>query len=79
MDGRTNVYGDERLTRNLSTWAGAPDWASNPELAGASVVIGHADAPLTALLRHDRRFELVHQDAVATVFVARRAAREESR
>jgi len=76
MDGRTNVYGDEKLTRNLSAWAGAPDWASNPELARASIVIGHANAPLTALLRHDPRFELVHQDPVATVFVARTGSRE---
>ena len=73
MDGRTNVYGDEALILNLSAWAGAPDWASNPELARASVVIGRANAPLTALLRHDPRFELVHQDSLATVFVARRA------
>lgn len=76
MDGRTNVYGDERLARNLSTWAGAPDWASNPELARASIVIGHTSAPLTMLLRRDPRFELVHEDSVATVFFARPGRRE---
>ena len=37
---------------------------------------GPANAPVTALLRHDSRFELVQQDPLATFFVASTGRRE---
>jgi hypothetical protein len=73
IDGRTNIPGaDAHLDRNVATWAGSPDWASDPDLAGAGLVIGPADAPLVQLLRMDPRFELAFEDKVAAVFIARK-------
>jgi hypothetical protein len=69
MDGRTNVYGNELLQRHYRTWMGASDWASDPNLKSAQVVIANVDLPLTALLTSDRRFELVYKDPIAAVFV----------
>jgi hypothetical protein len=68
MDGRTNVYGTERIRRALDTWVGKPGWATDPELNAAGVIIAEVSMPLCSLLRFDQRFELVYEDSVAAVF-----------
>jgi hypothetical protein len=73
IDGRTNVHGDERIYRSDDTWNGRPDWASDPDLQKAGLVIGPVKASLTQLLRMDPHFELAYEDKLATVFVARRS------
>jgi len=70
IDGRQNLYGDERIDRADRTWSGQPDWASDAQLSSAGVVIGPVKAPLTQLLRTNRRFQLAYEDKVAAVFVA---------
>lgn len=72
LDGRQNLYGDRRMDRSVATWSGEPDWASDPQLASAALVIGPATAPLTQLLRMDSRFRIAYEDKVAAVFVARK-------
>ena len=69
MDGRTVIHGDERLKRSAHTWAGFPDWDSDPELAAAGVVIAEVNMPLTQLLRLDHHFRKVYEDSVSVVFV----------
>lgn len=71
MDGRANMHGDDRVMRSLATWGGAPDWPSDEELGASRLVIANRVHALTTLLRGDRRFELVYEDAVAAVFVAK--------
>ncbi len=73
MDGRGpgNLHDDERIKRSIATWGGNRSWASDPELAAALLVIAHVKYALVSLLRHDPRFELVYEDEVATIFVAR--------
>jgi hypothetical protein len=78
MDGRQNVYGDEQLDRSERTWSGQPEWASDPDLRKAGLVIGPARASLTQLLRVDPRFELAYEDNLAAVFVARNGAPSET-
>jgi hypothetical protein len=73
LDGRTNLHGDERILRVGNTWAGGPGWRDDPDLAAAGVVLADAQAPLAALLIHDERFTLVHEDPVAKVFIRRDA------
>jgi hypothetical protein len=73
IDGRTNVHGDERIYRWDDTWNGRPEWASDPDLQKAGLVIGPVKASLTQLLRMDPRFELAYEDKLAAVFVARRS------
>ena len=74
MDGRSNLHGDARIARSLATWNGARTWATDPELGSARLVIAPTNLALTSLLRFDPRFVLVHEDEVATVFVARSAS-----
>lgn len=71
IDGRTNIYGDERIKHSIETWSGARHWAKDTELAASRLVIAGAGAPLCSLLRLDQRFELVYEDQVAAVFIAR--------
>jgi hypothetical protein len=74
IDGRADLHGPERIRRNVDTVAGLPGWDRDPDLASASTVIVNAKAALVSLLRLDPRFELVHEDPVAVVFIARRTA-----
>ena len=71
IDGRTNVHDVARVTHSLAVWNGKHDWASDPELSAAHLVIAQKDLPLTQLLRLDSRFELVYEDQVAVVFITK--------
>ncbi len=73
VDGRSNLHGDERLDQSIKTWGGDKSWFNDPELANAKLVIAALNMPLTSLLKLDKRFELVYEDAVATVFIAKSA------
>ena len=75
VDGRTNLHGDERLSRIGAAWNGAPEWRHDPDLAVAGVVIANARTPLAELLETDSRFERVHHDSLAKVFVGRHGER----
>jgi hypothetical protein len=70
IDGRTSVHGDARVSRWMSTWRGEPGWDADPDLQRAAVILAPPRMPLTSLLRRDGHFRLVHEDAVAVVFVA---------
>lgn len=69
LDGRTNLHGDERILRSINTWTAGPRWRDDPDLAAAGVVVADVNSPLGCVLVLDDRFELVHEDAVARVFV----------
>jgi len=72
IDGRQNLYGDERMDQSTSTWNAQPGWNSDPQLASAHLVIGPTNAALNQALRTDPRYQLAYQDEVATVFVTRK-------
>jgi hypothetical protein len=72
LDGRAAFYGDAAIDRSVATWSGQPDWASDPQLKSASIVIGPDKSPLVQLLRTDPHFQLAYEDKLAAVFVARR-------
>jgi hypothetical protein len=80
IDGRTNLYGEQRLQRSFKTW-NAEGWEDDPDLQKAGVIIapnnlGHAenkDEPgpaLTEVLRrHPEQWRIAHEDKTAVVFV----------
>ena len=39
MDGRTNLYGEERLVRAYKTWNGEAGWDQDPDLRAAGVIV----------------------------------------
>jgi hypothetical protein len=72
MDGRNPLHGDARILRSVATWDGREGWDSDAELLGAGIVIGKRKSALVSLLRRDTRFDLVHEDGVAVVFIPHR-------
>jgi hypothetical protein len=72
LDGRTNLHGDERILRIGNTWAAGPGWRDDPDLAAAGVIVADVQSPLGCVLILDDRFQLVHEDAVARVFIPKR-------
>ena len=73
LDGRNPVHGDARIWASMRTFAGHPGWASDRELSAADVVVVNSGAALASLLRHDARFLLAYEDAVALVFIPRKS------
>jgi hypothetical protein len=74
MDGRGNLYGEERMAQHAAIWGGDRRWAQDRELAAAGLVICNINQPLCELLRYDQRFELVYEDQLAAVYRARNQA-----
>jgi hypothetical protein len=74
IDGRADLHGPGRIKRNVETLSGLQGWDCDPDLTAANTVIIQARSALASLLRLDPRFELVHEDPVAVVFVNRRAS-----
>jgi hypothetical protein len=72
IDGRSAFYGDEAIDRSVSTWNAEPDWASDPALVSAGVVIGPVKSPLIQVLRLDPAFQLAYEDKAAAVFIKRK-------
>ena len=52
----------------MAVWSGVRDWASDPELLSARVVVANPSQPLTSLLRLDPRFRVAYEDGQAVVF-----------
>jgi len=73
MDGRMNVHDGDRILHSCQTWNGMSGWDSDVELEAARLVLAQSHLPLVSSLRHDPRFELVYEDQLAVVFVARSA------
>ncbi len=68
IDGRAALMGSEHIRRSLETISAQSNWASDPELARAHVILLPATSPLATVLRMDQRFHQVYQDDLAVVF-----------
>lgn len=68
IDGRNDLYGDAFLYRELHTLV-SPDWADDPALRNANLVLLPKDLPLSNELRRSPQFDLAYSDDVAVVFV----------
>ena len=71
LDGRTNVYGEERILRFSDLWKGKPGWESDPDLARANLVLTPRDAAIASLLRLSPQFQIAYEDSQAVIFQRR--------
>jgi hypothetical protein len=75
LDGRTNLYGEERLARAYRAWSGEDAWDQDPDLLAAGVILcpkklGPMEIPLTGLLRVAAdRWRVAYEDDMAAVFI----------
>ncbi len=68
IDGRTDLYGDEVLSRFYRVEQGSPEWRSDPSLQATRLVLLDRRTQLAALLYHDPRYRVAYEDALAVVF-----------
>ena len=71
IDGRTNLYGDDRLEQSLKTWQGGRGWDSNADLLKAKLILADKHLPLVTILREDSRYRVLYEDDVAVVYGTR--------
>jgi hypothetical protein len=70
IDGRTNLYGNDRVLRNYRTLIGEGDWENDPDLKSAKLVILPAKKwPLVEVLRRSEDWTVAYEDQTAIVFV----------
>ncbi len=67
IDGRGDLYGDDRFAQNYATEGAEPSFADNPYLNEAGVVILKNAVPLAKFLPTDRRFRVIYHDDIAVV------------
>ena len=73
IDGRTNLYGPEKLAKHFATMNGAAEWAKDPALRTARLIVIPKEMGLTSLLKLDACYQLAYSDKVSAVFTAREA------
>jgi hypothetical protein len=68
IDGRTDLYGDEVLSRFYRVESGSPEWTADPDLQSARLMLLDRRDQLAGLLYHDPRVHVVYEDPHAVVF-----------
>ena len=68
IDGRVEVYGAQVFSRYLQVSYMTPAWADVIAQAHPDAIILPNAHPLTGILRQDSAWQVLRQDAVATVF-----------
>lgn len=71
IDGRTQLYTKSFWDAHDKVWQGKPGWEQSLDSTGARIVLWHRDGVLASLLRLSPQWTLVHEDAVAVVYVKR--------
>lgn len=68
IDGRTNLYGNERVLQNYNALTGKPGWEKDPDLVSAKLAILPTDCPLAGLMRASEEWTVAYEDDTAVVF-----------
>lgn len=68
IDGRTNLYGAARVARQRNTLSAGPEWAQDPSIQAARLILVPVDEPLTSVLKMDPCYRLAYSDSVSAVF-----------
>lgn len=69
IDGRTNVHGQDEISRSLQTWnVMGNDWYDDPLLQKANLVIAQPGFSLTYVLRTDPHFKVVFDDGASVLY-----------
>jgi hypothetical protein len=70
FDGRTNLYGNEKIRRSFQTWSSVDGWMHDPDFTPCRIVLAQKPRVLTESLRESAtKWTLVYEDDVACVFV----------
>lgn len=69
FDGRTNLYGNERMTQSYQTWSTRDGWQTDPDLRVANLVLAQKGRLFEGVLRErSGEWRLIYEDDVSAVF-----------
>lgn len=69
IDGRSDMYGADRVSEYLKVADGQPDWETVIRKYNISVVFFDPRAPISAILRARNDWSIIYSDSVASIFV----------
>jgi hypothetical protein len=69
IDGRTDMYGAERMKEYLSLAHAMPGWKEIVDKYAFSVILFDTHSPLSSALIQDRNWHLIHSDPLASIFL----------
>ncbi len=70
IDGRTNLYGAERLIQSSRTWSLPDAWQSDSELQKCRLVLGQRNRPLVKVLRQrTSEWNVVYEDELTVILI----------
>jgi hypothetical protein len=69
IDGRTDMYGAERLKEYLSLAHARPGWKEIVDKYAFSSILFDTNSPLASALAGDGNWHLVHSDPLASIFL----------
>ena len=69
IDGRTDMYGAERMKEYLTLAHAMPGWKEIAEKYAFSAILFDTLSPLASALAVDRNWHLIHSDPLASIFL----------
>jgi hypothetical protein len=69
VDGRTDMYGSERLKEYLTLAHAMPGWKKIVDKYAFSSILFDTQSPLTNALAEDNQWQLVYSDPLASIFL----------
>ena len=69
IDGRSDMYGPDRITDYLKIADGMPDWEDTIQKYDISLVFFAPRSPIAAILRGRKEWSVIYSDEVASIFV----------
>lgn len=69
FDGRTNLYGSERMMQSYRTWSTPDGWKADADLAKCRVLLAQKGRLFADTLREQAGWRLVYEDEISLVFV----------
>lgn len=69
FDGRTNLYGNERMTQSFRTWSTEDGWTTDPDLAVANVVLAQKGRLFTDVMQQrPDEWRLIFENDISAVY-----------
>lgn len=71
IDGRTNLYGCDRMNQSFATWSTEKGWENDPDILAANIIMAPKDRVLTISLKAGSEWRILFEDDLCVVFVRR--------
>jgi hypothetical protein len=69
IDGRTDMYGSERMKEYLTLAHAMPGWKEIVDKYAFSSILFDTHSPLANALAEDRNWQLIYSDSLASIFL----------